>query len=183
MAKQPCKKPILVLDLDNTLLHTGDDMVPVKRPGLLRFLSNVRQRYELFIFTFGTRPYALDACKRLHICPFFVKPNRIFSREDAPYDKTGRHHVKAFEVFLCNGCAGRSVAVDDSPEVWAAETFEWDPLGPTGGPGPSAHQVVRIPPFVHNEEEGDEHDTYLDTLGALLLQKSTVKHILAQGAS
>lgn len=72
------KKLVLLVDLDQTLIHTTNDNIPNNlkdvyhfqlypnspwyhtrlRPGALKFLANMHPFYELHICTFGARNYA-----------------------------------------------------------------------------------------------------------------------------
>jgi carboxy-terminal domain RNA polymerase II polypeptide A small phosphatase len=61
-------KPVIVLDLDETLIFARDGPV-VARPGLAHLFRVMQGRCEVVVWTAGERDYALDAIKR-------IDPNR-----------------------------------------------------------------------------------------------------------
>lgn len=61
-------KPVIVLDLDETLIFARDGPV-VARPGLAHLFRIMHGRCEVVVWTAGEREYALDAIKR-------IDPNR-----------------------------------------------------------------------------------------------------------
>ncbi|XP_075534342.1 RNA polymerase II subunit A C-terminal domain phosphatase-like isoform X1 [Dermacentor variabilis] len=128
------RKLVLLVDLDQTLIHTTSNYVPpdVKgvhhfqlcgpqspwyhtrvRPRTQHFLEQVSQLYELHICTFGARPYA-------HAIAALLDPDgryfshRILSRDECfnPTSKTG--NLRA--LFPC----GDSMVciIDDREDVW-----------------------------------------------------------------
>lgn len=128
------RKLVLLVDLDQTVIHTTNEEVPVDmpdvhhfklggnespwyhtkfRPGSLNFLNKMSKTYELHICTFGARMYAhtiaslLDPKKNLF-------HHRILSRDECldPHSKTG--NLKA--LFPC----GDSLVaiIDDREDVW-----------------------------------------------------------------
>jgi len=53
------KKPTLVLDLDETLIHFVSNEKKFKlRPGCLHFLREMSQLYEVIVFTAAAQEYA-----------------------------------------------------------------------------------------------------------------------------
>lgn len=103
------QKLVLLVDLDQTLIHTTNDIIPPNikdvyhfqlygpnspwyhtrlRPGTHQFLTNISTYFELHICTFGARNYAhritaiLDADQR-----FFS--NRVLSRDEC-FDPTSK---------------------------------------------------------------------------------------------
>lgn len=95
---------VLLVDLDQTLIHTTNDNIPTNlrdvkhfelrqargkpqwfhtklRPGTERFLENMSEKYEMHIATYGVRPYA-------HTIASFLDPtskyfsHRILSRDE-----------------------------------------------------------------------------------------------------
>lgn len=85
-------RPVLVLDLDDTLIHASlkpdsEDSFPVKifrrrfyiniRPGAIEALEKLSKVYELFIFTASRKEYAEPIIDR--IAPFIPKENRLFN--------------------------------------------------------------------------------------------------------
>jgi hypothetical protein len=60
--KHQSKKPLLILDLDGTLIGTG--MPPLPRPGLIKFLKYAFRHFEVALWTAGDESwlqYALDS--------------------------------------------------------------------------------------------------------------------------
>ncbi|XP_037522307.1 RNA polymerase II subunit A C-terminal domain phosphatase [Rhipicephalus sanguineus] len=128
------RKLVLLVDLDQTLIHTTSNYVPPDmkgvhhfqlcgpqspwyhtrvRPRTQHFLEQVSQLYELHICTFGARPYA-------HAIAALLDPDgryfshRILSRDECfnPTSKTG--NLRA--LFPC----GDSMVciIDDREDVW-----------------------------------------------------------------
>jgi TFIIF-interacting CTD phosphatase-like protein len=151
-------RPVLVLDLDETLLHTDGRGRTFPRPYLTEFLESVSRDYEVLVFTFGTRRYALHVCHTLGIT-HWVPENRIFSRESGVLDPISRHRKKRFEAIICPSCISRCIAVDDSPEVWDAAPFDEKHFS-------SPHQVIRIPRFYHSSQ--DISDNSLQEIAEML---------------
>uniref|UniRef100_T1IZ83 RNA polymerase II subunit A C-terminal domain phosphatase n=1 Tax=Strigamia maritima TaxID=126957 RepID=T1IZ83_STRMM len=128
------KKLALLVDLDQTLIHTTNDDIPPDiidvfhfqlygkhspwyhtrlRPGTKAFLRNISQFYELHICTFGARLYAHEIARLLDPDgSLFSK--RILSRDECfnPLSKTA--NLKA--LFPC----GDSMVciIDDRDDVW-----------------------------------------------------------------
>ncbi|XP_057660801.1 RNA polymerase II subunit A C-terminal domain phosphatase [Diorhabda carinulata] len=129
------RKLALLVDLDQTLIHTTNDNIPPNikdvhhfqlygpnspwyhtrlRPGTKKFLKNIHDFYELHICTFGARNYAhmiatfLDADQNIF-------SNRILSRDEC-FDPTSKKaNLKA--LFPC----GDNVVciIDDREDVWS----------------------------------------------------------------
>ncbi|XP_062343003.1 RNA polymerase II subunit A C-terminal domain phosphatase isoform X1 [Osmerus eperlanus] len=128
------KKLVLMVDLDQTLIHTteqhcqrmsnkgifhfqlgrGEPMLHTRlRPHCKDFLEKIAKLYELHVFTFGSRLYA-------HTIAGFLDPekklfsHRILSRDECidPYSKTGNLR----NLFPC----GDSMVciIDDREDVW-----------------------------------------------------------------
>ncbi|KAG8442289.1 hypothetical protein GDO86_011184 [Hymenochirus boettgeri] len=128
------KKLVLMVDLDQTLIHTteqhcqhmsrkgifhfqlgrGEPMLHTRlRPHCKEFLEKIAKIYELHVFTFGSRLYA-------HTIAGFLDPekklfsHRILSRDECidPYSKTGNLR----NLFPC----GDSMVciIDDREDVW-----------------------------------------------------------------
>lgn len=97
------RKLVLLVDLDQTIIHTTNDMVPTNikdvyhyqltkdprapfyhtrlRPGTSQFIEKVAAYYELHICTFGARKYAHEIAKILdRDAKYFGK--RILSRDE-----------------------------------------------------------------------------------------------------
>ncbi|XP_061753340.1 RNA polymerase II subunit A C-terminal domain phosphatase isoform X2 [Nerophis ophidion] len=128
------RKLVLMVDLDQTLIHTtdqhcqqmsnkgifhfqlgrGEPMLHTRlRPHCKEFLEKIAKLYELHVFTFGSRLYA-------HTIAGFLDPetklfsHRILSRDECidPYSKTGNLR----NLFPC----GDSMVciIDDREDVW-----------------------------------------------------------------
>lgn len=128
------KKLVLMVDLDQTLIHTteqhcqhmsrkgifhfqlgrGEPMLHTRlRPHCKEFLEKIAKIYELHVFTFGSRLYA-------HTIAGFLDPekklfsHRILSRDECidPFSKTGNLR----NLFPC----GDSMVciIDDREDVW-----------------------------------------------------------------
>jgi len=104
------RKLVLLVDLDQTLIHTTNDQIPANmkdvyhfqlygpsspwyhtriRPGTQEFLENISKLYELHICTFGARLYAHQIAKFLDPGGKFFS-HRILSRDECfdPRSKT-----------------------------------------------------------------------------------------------
>ncbi|XP_042362196.1 RNA polymerase II subunit A C-terminal domain phosphatase [Plectropomus leopardus] len=128
------KKLVLMVDLDQTLIHTteqhcqrmsnkgifhfqlgrGEPMLHTRlRPHCKAFLEKIAKLYELHVFTFGSRLYA-------HTIAGFLDPekklfsHRILSRDECidPFSKTGNLR----NLFPC-GDSMVSI-IDDREDVW-----------------------------------------------------------------
>ncbi|TNN51250.1 RNA polymerase II subunit A C-terminal domain phosphatase [Liparis tanakae] len=128
------KKLVLMVDLDQTLIHTteqhcqrmsnkgifhfqlgrGEPMLHTRlRPHCKAFLEKIAKLFELHVFTFGSRLYA-------HTIAGFLDPekklfsHRILSRDECidPFSKTGNLR----NLFPC-GDAMVSI-IDDREDVW-----------------------------------------------------------------
>ncbi|XP_065087791.1 RNA polymerase II subunit A C-terminal domain phosphatase [Ochlerotatus camptorhynchus] len=128
------KKLVLLVDLDQTLIHTTNDNVPNNlkdvyhfqlygpnspwyhtrlRPGALQFLTTMHPYYELHICTFGARNYA-------HMIAQFLDQggnlfsHRILSRDECFNATSKTDNLKA--LFPC----GDSMVciIDDREDVW-----------------------------------------------------------------
>ncbi|KAK9892206.1 hypothetical protein WA026_019010 [Henosepilachna vigintioctopunctata] len=129
------RKLVLLVDLDQTLIHTTNDNIPANikdvyhfqlygpqspwyhtrlRPGTHQFLENIFSLFELHICTFGTRNYAhtiamfLDKDQKLF-------SNRILSRDEC-FDATSKKaNLKA--LFPCGD--NLVCIIDDREDVWS----------------------------------------------------------------
>lgn len=128
------RKLVLLVDLDQTLIHTTNDNIPPNikdvyhfqlygpnspwyhtrlRPGTHTFLSNISQFFELHICTFGARNYA-------HMIAMFLDndqayfANRILSRDEC-FDPTSKKaNLRA--LFPCGD--DMVCIIDDREDVW-----------------------------------------------------------------
>ncbi|CRL03381.1 CLUMA_CG016389, isoform A [Clunio marinus] len=130
------KKLVLLVDLDQTLIHTTNDNVPNNlkdvyhfqlyginspwyhtrlRPGTLTFLQNIDPLYELHICTFGARNYAHM------ICAFLDENGRLFShrilsRDECLNATSKKDNLKAL---FPDDCGDSMVCIiDDREDVW-----------------------------------------------------------------
>jgi len=141
------RKLMLFLDIDHTIVHSTKDSQArrflkhpklgisivelnfsnqyccpyyvIKRPGLVKFLREVTQKYNIVLYTMGSRAYAECVCKVIDPDSSLIR-NRIISREDR-YDKNlvdeKDRPIKSIQEFFP---LYRSTAmiVDDTSNVW-----------------------------------------------------------------
>jgi len=133
------KKLALVVDLDETLVHTTTHAEKVKnkkchsfklsersrttyylreRPGLCEFLHSAKEKYELYLYTLGKRSYARKALEIIDPGDVFFE-RRLFAFEDAP-DTTGPQGTlpRLKTLFPQIGSEALIVIIDDRPAVW-----------------------------------------------------------------
>ncbi|XP_046394890.1 RNA polymerase II subunit A C-terminal domain phosphatase isoform X2 [Ischnura elegans] len=127
------RKLVLMVDLDQTLIHTtNDDVLPnLKdvhhfkldggspwyhtrlRPGTHKFLENMSKLYELHICTFGSRRYAHAIADILDCSKKFFS-HRILSRDECFNPNTKTANLKALfplgDNLVC--------IIDDREDVW-----------------------------------------------------------------
>lgn len=140
-------QPALLLDLDHTLFHTTtEDFKAHARPGLLLFLEEMAQMFQLYVFTMGTRVYAHEKCTNLGIT-HFIPLSRIYAREDTTM--VHGHHKKQFRRVLCEECVKHCIAVDDNPSYWNVPSFEM------GEKVIQPRTVLRIKRFVYDGKNKD----------------------------
>ncbi|XP_050305467.1 RNA polymerase II subunit A C-terminal domain phosphatase [Anthonomus grandis grandis] len=129
------RKLVLLVDLDQTLIHTTNDNIPPNikdvyhfqlygpkspwyhtrlRPGTHKFLSSICEFYELHICTFGARNYA-------HMIAMFLDPegkffgSRILSRDEC-FDPTSKK-ANLSALFPCGD--DMVCIIDDREDVWS----------------------------------------------------------------
>ena len=97
-------KPVLILDLDNTLINTyymDDDNIKFNyRPGLINFLNIIKNYYTIFIFTAATKLYAdyiLDIIEDYEIGKYFEKR---YYRDDMTYDDPNNYFIPYKDIKL-----------------------------------------------------------------------------------
>ncbi|XP_076448996.1 RNA polymerase II subunit A C-terminal domain phosphatase-like [Babylonia areolata] len=129
------RKLVLLVDLDQTLIHTTNDNIPPRlkdvhhfqlwqgpqsswyhtklRPHTLTFLQKVSKMYELHICTFGVRLYAHTVARLMDPQERFFS-HRILSRDECfdPLSKTA--NLKA--LFPCGDAM--VCIIDDREDVW-----------------------------------------------------------------
>lgn len=153
------RKLVLLVDLDQTIIHTTNENVKEDlpdvhhfqlyganspwyhtklRPHTMEFLSNICKKYELHICTFGARLYAHSITSILDPHQKFFS-HRILSRDECldPTSKTG--NLKA--LFPC----GDSMVciIDDREDVW-----NFSP------------NVVSVKPYHYFKNTGDINSPY-----------------------
>lgn len=128
------KKLVLLVDLDQTLIHTTNDNVPNNlkdvyhfqlygpnspwyhtrlRPGALEFLTKMHPYYELHICTFGARNYA-------HMIAQFLDPDgKLFSHRILSRDECFNATSKTDNLRALFPCGDSMVCIiDDREDVW-----------------------------------------------------------------
>lgn len=128
------RKLVLLVDLDQTIIHTTNDNVPNNvrdvyhfqlygahspwyhtrlRPGTFRFLSRMAALFELHICTFGARNYAHKIAQFLDADGKYFS-HRILSRDECFSLMSKTDNLKA--LFPC----GDSMVciIDDREDVW-----------------------------------------------------------------
>ncbi|XP_043208610.1 RNA polymerase II subunit A C-terminal domain phosphatase-like isoform X2 [Amphibalanus amphitrite] len=128
------KKLVLLVDLDQTLIHTTNDEIPANikdvyhfqlygsnspwyhtrfRPGTQEFLKNISKYYELHICTFGARLYAHTIAKFLDPDGVYFS-NRILSRDECFNQQSKTANLRALFP-----CGDKMVCIiDDREDVW-----------------------------------------------------------------
>ncbi|XP_067944123.1 RNA polymerase II subunit A C-terminal domain phosphatase-like [Watersipora subatra] len=125
------KKLVLLVDLDQTLIHTTTDNIPNKlkgvhhfrmgrvwyhtmfRPGTERFLLAISKLYELHIVTFGVREYAHTVVKIMDKEGKYFS-HRILSRDELLDGNTKKANLKS--LFPCGD--DMVAIIDDREDVW-----------------------------------------------------------------
>jgi carboxy-terminal domain RNA polymerase II polypeptide A small phosphatase len=123
-------KQLIVLDLDETLIHATQDIIDnydfriqdfyvKKRPHLEKFLHYCNDNFEIGIWTSSTENYAQAIIE--NILPEIITPIFIWSRErctiDTNKDTEEREYIKDLKKVKKLGFSlDNIVAVDDSPE-------------------------------------------------------------------
>lgn len=130
------RKLVLLVDLDQTLIHTTNDNVPNNlkdvyhfqlygpnspwyhtrlRPGTLDFLKSIDPLYELHICTFGARNYAHMICAFLDEKGHFFS-HRILSRDECLNATSKKDNLKSL---FPDSCGDAMVCIiDDREDVW-----------------------------------------------------------------
>ncbi|EJD33619.1 HAD-like protein, partial [Auricularia subglabra TFB-10046 SS5] len=126
-----CRKLSLVVDLDNTIVHTivvrTDDERMARmqdhnhgsttftgscRPGLRAFLQTISEKYEPTVYTMGTRGYAEKVCAAVD-GDERVFGGRIFSRDENEGNST-----KSLSRLFPPCDKSMTAIIDDSRKVW-----------------------------------------------------------------
>jgi RNA polymerase II subunit A-like phosphatase len=130
------RKLALLVDLDQTIIHTTNDNVPNNlkdvyhfqlygpnspwfhvrlRPGTLQFLKTIEKNYELHICTFGARNYAHM------ICAFLDESGRLFSHRILSRDEclNATRKNDNLKALFPDDCGDSMVCIiDDREDVW-----------------------------------------------------------------
>ncbi|EDW32895.1 GL10108 [Drosophila persimilis] len=180
-------KLVLLVDLDQTVIHTTNDTVPENikgiyhfqlygpqspwyhtrlRPGTAEFLERMSQLYELHICTFGARNYAHMIAQLLDPDGKFFS-HRILSRDECFNATSKTDNLKAL---FPNGDSMVCI-IDDREDVWnmASNLIQVKPyhfFQHTGDinapPGLSKHELdgegVDFKDMTEKEEEKDKAD-------------------------
>lgn len=149
------QKPILVLDLDETLLHTENGIIN-PRPGAFNFVKMLSKKFNIMIFTAGTREYASRCLHVLQITPYV---NFVLSRENMT--RENGHRKKILSPFLCKHCLQETFVVDDmATKVWH-------------DPYISRSHMINIKPF----NEVDPQDQQLQVTRNELEKKTSINKL------
>nr|CAD7448775.1 unnamed protein product [Timema bartmani] len=128
------RKLVLLVDLDQTLIHTTNDNIPPNlkdvyhfqlhgtsspwyhtrlRPGTHKFLKEISYLYELHICTFGSRNYA-------HMIAMFLDHDgQYFSHRILSRDECFSPHSKTANLKSLFPCGDNMVCIiDDREDVW-----------------------------------------------------------------
>ena len=178
------RKLSLVLDLDNTLLHTAShpggaafaqqrntavydlqhrrqQLLTCLRPGLADFLTSMSSLYEMYVYTAGDRSY-VEAVARLIDPDRSIFQNRLFSRDDVP----GAGVMKDL-TYIFSGDTSDVVIVDDRADIWTgwtANLVQIEPFHFFPGVGP----VINGTPSASARVHGDCTDRPLRCVASIL---------------
>ncbi|EPQ60326.1 hypothetical protein GLOTRDRAFT_118635 [Gloeophyllum trabeum ATCC 11539] len=113
------------------------------RPGLQEFLHSISHKYEMHVYTMGTRAYAEEVCKA-------VDPDgKLFGGRLLSRDESGSLTQKSLQrLFPCD--TSMVVIIDDRADVW-----EWCP------------NLIKVVPYDFFVGIGDINSTFLPKLNAL----------------
>ncbi|EJD03740.1 uncharacterized protein FOMMEDRAFT_105888 [Fomitiporia mediterranea MF3/22] len=113
------------------------------RPGWKEFLSSVASRYEMHVYTMGTRAYAEKVCAAID------PDGRLFGGRILSRDESGSLTQKSLRrLFPCD--TSMVVIIDDRADVW-----EWSP------------NLIKVIPYDFFIGIGDINSTFLPKLDAM----------------
>jgi len=151
------RRLVLLVDLDQTLIHTTNDNIPANihdvqhfqlggpqspwyhtriRPKTSQFLKNISKYYELHIFTYGARLYAHTVAK------FLDQDSQLFSHRILSRDECFDSRLKTANLPSLFPCGDHMVCIiDDREDVW---NF--------------APNLVHVKPYIFFKNVGDIND-------------------------
>ncbi|KZP28980.1 hypothetical protein FIBSPDRAFT_947374 [Athelia psychrophila] len=110
------------------------------RPGWETFLKDISQKYQMHVYTMGTRAYAEEVCKAID------PDGKIFGGRLLSRDESGSLTQKSLQrLFPCD--TSMVVIIDDRADVW-----EWSP------------NLVKVVPYDFFVGIGDINSTFLPKL-------------------
>lgn len=147
------EKPVIILDMDETLLHTSDEsfepwsdgLIVAPRPGLKKFMRSVNQMGEVWILSAGSPEYIPEALQEVGL--FGMMKGWMSSQQPNPIKSK-----------IIRG--RRWVLVDDRP---ARSSLTMVKLNQCGGAGDHSKHLVQVEPF-----HGNLSDRVLDSLPGLI---------------
>lgn len=190
------QKLVLLVDLDQTLIHTTNDNIPPNlkdvyhfrlhgslspwhhtrlRPGTKEFLKEMSQYYELHICTFGSRMYA-------HKIAEFLDPDgqyfshRILSRDECVSANSKTANLKA--LFPCGD--EMVCIIDDREDVWnfASNLIHVKPYHFFQHTGD-----INAPPGLSKQENDDKGEYDFSRLGDGMIKKDIMRPNTSPGPS
>ena len=126
-------KPRCVLVVASSWLKSNKYLVARFRPGWREFLSHVSTKYEMHVYTMGTRAYAEEVCAAIDPGGVFFG-GRILSRDESGSESTPIQGLRYGTLNINSGLTQKSlqrlfpcdtsmvVIIDDRADVW-----EWSP--------------------------------------------------------
>lgn len=130
------KKLIMILDLDNTVIHAqrltdpqkldlyekagcrvlglryNDFYILKMRPFLIEFIKESLNYFEIFVYTFGTREYALSVLNSVDPDEKLLNRKRLITRDESKLE------IKELDKILPAEYNDLLVIVDDTKVVW-----------------------------------------------------------------
>jgi len=168
------KKKILVLDLDETLVHSTTKEVSkydmcihvalngvsctfyvIKRPNVEKFLQEVSKWYEVVVFTASLKDYADPVVDQLD--PKGVVKKRYF-RDSCKLNKEG-YYVKNLSVV--NPDLSRVIIVDNSPVAYSMNKENAIAISDWVGDNSGDQALQKLLPFLKNLKDVEDVRTIL----------------------
>ncbi|KAI8990580.1 hypothetical protein BD414DRAFT_484090 [Trametes punicea] len=139
---QPQRGP-RVRGKERTIEHEGCMYYIKPRPGLQEFLQTMATKYEMHVYTMGTRAYAEEVCAAID------PGGKIFGNRILSRDESGSLTQKSLQrLFPCD--QSMVVIIDDRADVW-----EWSP------------NLVKVIPYDFFVGIGDINSAFLPKLEPL----------------